>query len=110
MCDENVLLDIYQFLKALLKTEFKNICQKIISASDLANKKIKKIRKKTMNIITGAQEEKIIHKVELLQQVELLQEEKIIHKAELLQEEQITLEKQQKKRRPKKDVQLDIID
>jgi hypothetical protein len=35
MCDENVLLDIYQFLKALLKTEFENICQKIISPSDL---------------------------------------------------------------------------
>ena len=54
MCDEHVLQDIYIFLKALLKTEFKNICQKILSPSDLANKdKKKKIRRKTINIVTG---------------------------------------------------------
>ena len=107
MCDENVLFDIYHFLKALLKTEFKNICQKIISASDLANKKIKKIRKKTIHIITGVQEDKIIHKVEHLE-VEHLEVEHL--EVEHLEVPQITLEKSQKKRKPKKDVQLEIID
>jgi hypothetical protein len=61
MCDEPVLLDIYQFLKALLKTEFNHICQKIISSGDLAAKKIKKIRKKTINITTGLHLEKKIN-------------------------------------------------
>jgi hypothetical protein len=99
MCDENVLLDIYQFLKALLKTEFTNICQKIITASDLANKKIKKIRKKTINIITGVQEEKINCHTSLIEQTD-----------REIDIEQITLEKTQKKRKPKKEVQLEIID
>ena len=54
MCDENVLKEIYNFLKNLLKTEFKYICQKLISAEDMISKdKKKKIRKKTINIITG---------------------------------------------------------
>jgi hypothetical protein len=99
MCDENVLLDIYQFLKALLKTEFKNICQKIISPSDLANKKIKKIRKKTINIITGVQEEKINCQAELNTNLLVIEGTNDIEK--------IT---QHKKRKPKKDVQLEIID
>jgi TATA-box binding protein (TBP) (component of TFIID and TFIIIB) len=47
MCDEYVLRDIYQFIKDVLKEEFKYICQKIITPSDLINKnKKKKIRKK----------------------------------------------------------------
>jgi hypothetical protein len=105
MCDENVLLDIYQFLKALLKTEFKNICQKIISPSDLANKKIKKIRKKTINIITGVTEEKIISQVELERNLI------VINKNENSKNiEQIALDSPQKKRKQKKDVQLEIID
>ena len=54
MCDENILRNIYQFIKELLKEEFKYICQKIITPSDLANKcKKKKIRRKTIHIITG---------------------------------------------------------
>jgi len=54
MCDENILRDIYNFLKNLLKTEFKYICQKIISNEDIISKnKNKKIRKKTINIVTG---------------------------------------------------------
>ena len=54
MCDEYVLQDIYHFLKSLLKTEFKSICQKIIAPGDLANKdKKKKIRRKTIHIVTG---------------------------------------------------------
>ena len=104
MCDENVLLDIYQFLKALLKVEFKNICQKIISPSDLANKKIKKIRKKTINIITGVPKEKI-------NEQETDEHKTDEHKTdEHKTDEQVILEKTQKKRKPKKDVQLEIID
>jgi len=97
MCDENVLLDIYQFLKALLKTEFENICQKIISPSDLANKKIKKIRKKTINIITGVP-------------TETTHAEQVILEEQVILDEQVILEKTQKKRKTKKDVQLEIID
>jgi len=60
MCDENVLQDIYTFLKALLKAEFKNICQKIITDEDKINKdKKKKLRKKTITILTGMPEETI---------------------------------------------------
>ena len=54
MCDETILKDIYKFLKNLLKTEFKYICQKLISEEDKITKdKKKKLRKKTINIITG---------------------------------------------------------
>ena len=61
MCDEYVLQDIYQFLKALLKTEFKSICVKLITAADLALKeKKKKIRRKTINILTGISDQKHI--------------------------------------------------
>jgi len=57
MCEEFVLQDIYNFLKGLLKTEFKYICQKLITNTDLLNKdKKKKIRRKTINIITGVTE------------------------------------------------------
>ena len=50
MCDDNILLHIYEFLKDLLKTEFKNICQKIITNELLNKNKNKKIRKKIVNI------------------------------------------------------------
>jgi hypothetical protein len=53
MCDEIVLKDIYNFLKNLLKTEFKYICQKIINANENVKDKKKKLRKKTINIVTG---------------------------------------------------------
>jgi hypothetical protein len=53
MCDEYILRDIYQFIIKLLKEEFKYICQKIITPSDLRNKdKKKKIRRKIIQIIT----------------------------------------------------------
>lgn len=53
MCDEYVLEDIYKFLKCLFKEEFKHICQRIISKSELENKnKNKKIRRKIINIVT----------------------------------------------------------
>ena len=101
MCDENVLLDIYQFLKALLKTEFENICQKIISPSDLANKKIKKIRKKTINIITG---------VPVPTETSLIVTNEEITHVEQVILEQVILEKIQKKRKTKTNAQLEIID
>ena len=51
MCNEDVLLVIYQFLKSLLKTEFKNICQKIITSEMKLNKnKKRKIRKKIITL------------------------------------------------------------
>jgi hypothetical protein len=51
MCDDIILLEIYQFLKSLLKTEFKSICQKIITPEMIINKnKKRKIRKKIINI------------------------------------------------------------
>ena len=61
MCDENVLEDIYHFLTSLLKTEFKFICQKLITEDDIniKDKKKKKIRKKFINIITGVDEDTV---------------------------------------------------
>ena len=54
MCEECVLQDIYKFLKALLKAEFKYICQKLITNADMLNKdKKKKVRRKTITIVTG---------------------------------------------------------
>jgi hypothetical protein len=53
MCDEDILRDIYQFIKELLKEEFKYICQKIITSSDLENKdRKKKVRRKIIHIIS----------------------------------------------------------
>jgi hypothetical protein len=51
MCDERILQIIYEFLKTLLKDEFKYICQKIIptNCENLKDKK-KKIRKKMIHI------------------------------------------------------------
>ena len=64
MCDENVLKEIYSFLKTLLKSEFKYICQKLISKEDMiAKNKNKKIRKKTINIVTGIIENNELIKV-----------------------------------------------
>jgi TATA-box binding protein (TBP) (component of TFIID and TFIIIB) len=58
MCDENILEVIYHFLTSLLKTEFKFICQKLITKDDinLKDKKKKKIRKRFINIITGVED------------------------------------------------------
>ena len=59
-CDEHVLYDIYKFLKALLKIEFKYICQEIITDENFIVKdKKKKLRKKKISIITGIVENKI---------------------------------------------------
>jgi len=48
MCDENILMEIYHFLKSLLKEEFQKICQKIIPTDAVLKDKKKKIRKKTI--------------------------------------------------------------
>ena len=53
MCDETVLYSIYEFLKKLLKDEFKYICQKIINTESSVKDKKKKIRRKTINIVTS---------------------------------------------------------
>jgi len=53
MCEENVLMEIYEFLKKLLKTEFNEVCQGLIdieSYNNIKNKK-KKIRKKIITIL-----------------------------------------------------------
>ena len=46
-------MEIYEFLKNLLKTEFKHICQRLIQDSDNNKNKNKKIRKKMINISTS---------------------------------------------------------
>ena len=67
MCEENVLNDIYAFLTQMLKAEFENICQSIITSSMLKDKK-KKVRRKVVMIMTtseplinanGAEKEKL---------------------------------------------------
>ena len=51
MCDDNVLMEIYEFLKTLLKAEFKEICQKVITNDNTVSKNKKlKIRKKIIYI------------------------------------------------------------
>ena len=53
MCEENVLVEIYEFLKKLLKTEFSEIYQGLIdmeSHNNIKNKK-KKIRKKLITVL-----------------------------------------------------------
>ena len=51
MCEENVLYDIYAFLTQMLKAEFENICQSLITTSMLKDKK-KKVRRKVVMIMT----------------------------------------------------------
>lgn len=53
-CDENVLMIIYEFLKIILRNEFKNICQKNIKVAEnddppVKDKK-KKVRRKNITI------------------------------------------------------------
>ena len=52
MCEEDVLFEIYKFLKLLLLAEFENICQGLLDSSNTNIKdKKKKIRKKTITIL-----------------------------------------------------------
>jgi len=111
MCDENILQDIYHFLKALLKTEFKYICQKIISAEDKLNKdKKKKIRKKTITIVTGMPEENTVtdDDEEDLEDVVVLEEEVALEDVvleedleDVVLEEEIIIKKQRKTNKKK---------
>ncbi len=112
MCEEFVLQDIYTFLKALLKTEFKYICQKIISASDLSIKdKKKKIRRKTINIITGITE---VEEQEQEQEANIVVVSNKHSKSQILEksdEEVIEIAlKQKKSRKSKKAVKLEIVE
>jgi len=51
MCNDEILLKIYEFLKNLLKVEFTNICQKIITEDMVSVKNNKKkIRKKIVHV------------------------------------------------------------
>ena len=53
MCEENVLIEIYEFLKKMLRAEFNEICQGLIDLelhNSIKNKK-KKIRKKIITVI-----------------------------------------------------------
>ena len=51
LCDECVLMEIYEFIKTLLRNEFKQICQKIITPENIIVKnKNPKLRKKIIYI------------------------------------------------------------
>jgi hypothetical protein len=63
MCDENVLYDIYNFLKSLLKEEFKYICQQLISDYNTIKDKKKKVRRKTISVITEIQHINVLENV-----------------------------------------------
>ena len=52
MCEENVLIEIYNFLKKMLKDEFVHICQKIINKDNNEKLKKTKIRKKMILMTT----------------------------------------------------------
>jgi len=52
MCEEDVLIEIYNFLKLLLLAEFENVCQGLLDGNhNLLKDKKKKIRKKTITIL-----------------------------------------------------------
>jgi hypothetical protein len=52
MCEEDVLIEIYNFLKLMLLAEFENVCQGLLDGNhNLLKDKKKKIRKKTITIL-----------------------------------------------------------
>lgn len=52
MCEEDVLFEIYEFLKLLLVAEFESVCQGILDSTNMNVKdKKKKIRKKTITVL-----------------------------------------------------------
>lgn len=52
MCEEDVLIEIYNFLKLLLLAEFENVCQGLLDGNhNILKDKKKKIRKKTITIL-----------------------------------------------------------
>ena len=114
MCDEHILHDIYYFLKALLKTEFKSICQKLILPGDLTNKnKKKKIRRKTIHIVTGIDLENIVQdtNTKFIEPISMdLIEIDNTPNQEILIPIVETPKKERKPRKSKKDLELEIID
>lgn len=57
MCEEHVIQEVYNFLTAILKQEFKFICQKLVTKAELlAKEKKKNVRRKKINIMTGVVE------------------------------------------------------
>jgi hypothetical protein len=98
MCDEYVLQDIYKYLKALFREEFKSICQKIIVPGDLASKdKKKKLRKKIINITCGLEDTVIIETIQIPNN-HIIEEEIVINPV-----------KKQRKPRQTKKIKSDII-
>jgi hypothetical protein len=55
MCEEDVLIEIYNFLKQLLQNEFENVCQGLLdnSINNNIKDKTKKIRRKIITIFDG---------------------------------------------------------
>jgi hypothetical protein len=56
MCEENVLFEIYEFLKVLFKAEFNEIYQGLIDieSHNITKNKQKKIRKKQITVLQTA--------------------------------------------------------
>jgi len=104
MCDENILQEIYQFLKGLLKSEFKHICQKLITSDNqsIKNKK-KKIRKKIINITPEDSNEncdKVINQFKVQDkgmEIETFTEEIVVNKTKKSKGKKPKKEKQSKK-------------
>ena len=98
-----------------LKEEFKYICQKIITPADLANKdKKKKIRRKTIHIITGVEHELALKKqqssIDLLvdKHLDTIEENNV---NEIIEITTINpAKKQRKPRQSKKNAQLEVIE
>ena len=51
MCEEDVLFEIYNFLKLMLLAEFENVCQGLLDVNSHIKDKKKKIRRKTITIL-----------------------------------------------------------
>jgi len=53
MCEENVLVEIYNYLKVMFKAEFKEIYQGLIDieSHNMTKNKKKKIRKKQITVV-----------------------------------------------------------
>ncbi len=50
-CEDYVLYDIYEFIKEMLRAEFKNICSHIINTEDVVKKHVPKLRTRVINNI-----------------------------------------------------------
>ena len=50
-CEDYVLYDIYEFIKEMLRAEFKNICSHVINTEDVVKKHVPKLRTRVINNI-----------------------------------------------------------